>query len=167
VTPAHLALAALVTVVVDGTVVPSAPPARLVEGRVLAPAALVARLADRVTVAEDGGLTAQRGERACAVRTVDGGAGVPFVVLAPLAQCLGAAVSWDGGSKSLGLAFEAPQPAGTHPPFDPSVPQVAPTAIFTPQPAPPTPRAIATGSPIPRRTPIPVTPSWPVTSPRP
>lgn len=165
-TPAHLALAALVTIVVDGGVVPGAPPARLVDGRVLAPVGLVARLADRVTVTEDGALTAQRGERACAVRTLDGG-GVRLVVLAPLAACLGAAISWDGASKTLGLAFEAPRPAGTHPPFDPSAPQVTPTAIFTPQPAPPTPREIATGSPIPRRTAIPVTPSWPVTTPRP
>ncbi|HYZ15391.1 MAG TPA: hypothetical protein VE591_03275 [Candidatus Acidoferrum sp.] len=156
----------LVTIVVDGDVVPGAPPARLVDGRVLAPVAFVARLADRVTVAEDGALTAQRGERACAVRTVEAD-GVRLVVLAPLAACLGAVVSWDGASKTLGLAFEIPQPAGTHPPFDPSAPQVAPTAIFTPQPAPPTPRAIATGVPVPRRTGIPVTPSWPVTSPRP
>lgn len=165
-TPAHLALAAFVTIVVDGGLAPSVPPARLVDGRVFVPAALIARLADRVAIAEDGTLTARRGEHACVASTLDAEGGLRLVALAPLARCLGAAVSWDGPSKTLGLAFEAPRPAETHAPFDPNAPQVAPTMIFTPEPVS-TPRAISTGSPIPRRTAIPVTPSWPVTSPRP
>jgi hypothetical protein len=162
---AHLILAALVTVVLDGAPAPSAPPARLVGGRVLAPIALIARLADRVTVAADGGLTAQRGERACVARTI-GAEGAAFVELAPLARCLGATVSWDAASRTLGLAFARAAQSREHPAFDPRAPQVAPTTIFTPEPVR-TPRVLVTGSPIPRRTAIPVTPSFPFTTPRP
>ncbi len=154
------------TVVLNGAVVPSAPPAQLVAGRVVAPPALVARLADRVELGPDGAVRATRGERTCAARAFELG-GAPAVALAPLARCLGAAVSWDGRAKALGLAFAAPDPLRTHPPFDPLAPQAAPTAVFTPEPAPPTPRAVATGAPVPRRTPIPVAPSLPLTTPRP
>jgi hypothetical protein len=166
VTPAHLLLATLVTVVLDGVPAPSAPPPRLLGGRVLAPIALVARIADRVTVAADGGLTAQRGERACVARTIGGETGAALVELAPLARCLGATISWDAASRTLGLAFAPAEQSRAHPPFDPRAPQVAPTVIFTPQPVP-TPRVLVTGSPIPRRTAIPVTPSFPLTTPRP
>jgi hypothetical protein len=162
---AHLIVAALVTVVLDGAPAPSAPPARLVGGRVLAPVPLIARLADRVTVAPDGGLTAQRGERACIARIV-GTEDAPLVELAPLARCLGAAVSWDPASRTLGLAFAPAVQSREHPPFDPRAPQVTPTTIFTPEPIR-TPRVLVTGSPIPRRTAIPVTPSFPFTTPRP
>ncbi|MEA2663694.1 MAG: hypothetical protein QOI11_638 [Candidatus Eremiobacteraeota bacterium] len=153
---------------VDGALVPSAPGARLIAGRVVAPVGLVARLADSVAVGPDGSVTAARGERRCSAPPAEAGSGEASVALGPLARCLGAEVTWDGRAKTLGLAFPPPpDPLRTHPPFDPAAPQVAPTAIFTPEPAPPTPRAIATGSPLPRRTAIPVTPSLPLTSPRP
>lgn len=153
---------------VDGALVPSAPEARLIGGRVIAPVSLVARLADRVEVAPDGSVTAARGERRCVVPLAEAGTGELSVALGPLARCLGAELAWDGRAKTLGLAFPPPpDPLRTHAPFDPAAPQVAPTALFTPEPAPPTPRALATGSPLPRRTAIPVTPSLPLTSPRP
>lgn len=151
-----VALAALVTVLVDGSVAPSSPPAQLVGGHVVAPVVLVAKLADRVVTFPDGGLTATRGPYACAARAIDG-----MIVLAPLARCLGASVAWDPGAKTIALSFEMPGAVRTHPPFDVNAPQVTPTMIFTPEPPPSTPRAIATGVPRPRRTAIPATPSFP------
>jgi hypothetical protein len=170
VTPAHLlpvAIAALVAVVVDGTFAPSVPPASLRDGRVVAPADLIADFADRIDPGAGATITVRRGERACAAAPAVAGDPALYAI-APLARCLGAHVSWDGAGKTLQIAFEdGPRVVRTLPPFDPSAPQVAPTQIFTPQPAPPTPRVIATGSPRPRRTAIPATPSWPLTSPRP
>ena len=133
-------IAALVVVVVNGTFVPSVPPASLRDGRVV------------------GTLTATRRERTCVARAVD--AALELVELAPLARCLGAEhVAWDGRTKTLALAFEGPILLRTLPPFDPSAPQVAPTTVFTPEPPAAPPRAVDTGVPRPRRTAIPVTPS--------
>jgi hypothetical protein len=154
----HLTTAALAAlVVVDGVLVPSVPPATLRDGRVVGPLALVARIADRADAAPDGGLTARRGERVCAASPVAGDDPEPVYALAPLARCLGARhVAWDARGKTLQLAFDGPVEVRTLPPFDPAAPQVSPTTIFTPEPAPPTPRVIVTGSPRPRRTAIPV-----------
>jgi hypothetical protein len=160
----------LVTVVVNGSFVPSVPVAGVDRGRVVGPVSLVARFAERVAVREDGRtLVAVRGERTCTANALPG-TDPPLVVIAPLARCLGADVAWDGQAKSLALRFGGEAVMRTLPPFDPSAPQVAPTMIFTPEPAPPTPRVISTGSPRPRRTAIPLyAPPFPspVMSPRP
>ncbi len=151
-----MAAAALVTVVLNGSFVPSDPPPSLRDARVVGSLALVARFADRIETAPDGTVTARRGERACVAQPLPG-TDPALVALAPLARCLGGHVAWDGGTKTLLLAFDGPVEVRTLPPYDPSAPRVAPTTVFTPEPAPPTPRVIATGSPRPRRTPIPVT----------
>jgi hypothetical protein len=161
---AHLPalLAALVTIVVDGTLVPSAPPAALKYGRVVVPLDVVARIAGEVETAPDGSIAARRGARWCTAQAL-AGSDPPLVVLAPLARCLGAGdIRWDGRSKTLALVFDGPVTVRTPPPYDPNAPRVAPTTIFTPEPAPPTPRVIATGSPRPRRTAIPIfaPPPW-------
>ena len=159
-------VAALVTVVVNGSFVPSNPPASLRDAHVAAPLALVARLAERVDVVPDGTVTARRGERVCLARPL-AGSDPALVAIAPLARCLGGDVAWDNRTKTLLLAFDGPVEVRTLPPFDPSAPRAVPTMVFTPEPAPPTPRVIATGSPRPRRTAIPVTPSWPLLTPAP
>lgn len=151
-----VALIALVTVLIDGNVTPAAPPARLVDGHVIAPVALVARFADRVETFADGGVLATRGDRACDARSVDG-----MVAVAPLARCLGAELAWDGRAKTIALSFPQPSGVRTHAPYDPNAPRVAPTTIFTPEPSPPTPRAIETGIPRPRRTGVPEEPTFP------
>ena len=159
-------LAALVTVVVNGSFVPSVPVASLRNAHVAGPLELVARFAERVDVAADGSVTARRGERVCAARPL-AGSDPALVAIAPLARCLGGHVAWDNGTKTLQLAFDGPIEVRTLPPYDPSAPRAVPTTVFTREPAPPTPRVIATGSPRPRRTAIPVTPSWPLISPAP
>jgi len=159
-------VAALVTVVLNGAFVPSVPAASLRDARVVGPLGLVARFAERVDSAPDGTVTATRGGRVCAARPV-AATDPPLVAIAPLARCLGGHVTWDGKTKSLLLAFGGPVEVRTLPPYDPNAPRAVPTMVFTPEPAPPTPRVIATGSPRPRRTAIPVTPSWPVLAPAP
>ena len=164
-----VAVAVLVGVMVDGMFVPTVPAATLRDGRVAAPLELVARIADRVETAPDGTVIVLRGERTCTTRPL-AGTDPALIVLAPLARCLGAThVAWDGAGKTLGLVFEGPVVVRTLPPFDPTAPQVAPTTVFTPEPGPPTPRVIATGSPRPRRTAVPLVapPPAAITSPRP
>ena len=159
-------LAALVTVVVNGSFVPSVPVASLRDAHVVGPLGLVARFAERIDGAPDGTVTARRGERACTARPL-AGSDPALVAIAPLARCLGAHVAWDDRTKTLLLAFDGPVEVRTLPPYDPNAPRAAPTTVFTPEPGPPTPRVITTGSPRPRRTAIPVTPSWPLVSPAP
>jgi len=156
-----------VTVLVDGQFVPSVPAAVLQRGHVLAPPAVAVSFAPRVGIAGDT-VWAERGDRRCSVPVALRG-DPPLIRLAPLVRCLGGTASWDGATRTLAIGFGGPTVVLTPAPYDPNAPRVAPTTIFTPEPAPPTPRATVTGSPRPRRTPIPVVPSWPLpaTSPRP
>jgi len=96
-------------------------------------AELVARFAERIDVAPDGSLTVTRRDEA---------------VSRPWSTLRSGWWSWrrwhaagsrarrlDPRTKTLALAFDGPVLLRTLPAFDPSAPQVAPTTIFTPEPA--------------------------------
>lgn len=77
-----------------------------------------------------------------------------YVELAPIARTLGARVSFDPQTRTVEI--QTPRGAlATPTPFNPAVPRVAPTAVFTPVPVQ-TARPSVIGTPLPRRTPLPV-----------
>jgi hypothetical protein len=148
----------MLTIVIDGTPVRSYNAPRLDHGRVVAPIEpYVTRIAR--SIGYDG--------EALIVRFGDLFAQIPaesapfpdryastYVQLAPIARTLGAAVVFDTQSKTLYV--QTPRAVlATPTPFNPAVPRVQPTAVFTPVPQT-TPRPNVSGSPLPRRTPIPV-----------
>jgi hypothetical protein len=85
--------------------------------------------------------------------------GVTFVPLAEVVRALGGAAAYDARTHTAALDVPPATVLATPTPFDPAAPQVAPTVIFTPSPAPATPPPPVAGSPQPRRTAIPVIPS--------
>lgn len=165
-----------VIVLVNGTLVPSAPPARLLFGHVMVPLVpIVTRFTQRASMAGDT-IVLARGERTCTLRigsaamTCGGvthvagvvpfaAGGVAFVPLADVARAFGGAVAFDAATGTATVDFGPPAELTTPAPFDPNAPQVAPTNIFTPMPPPATPQPLETGIPHPRRTAIPATPS--------
>lgn len=169
-------LSLAVIVAVNGTLVPSAPPARLLFGHVVAPLSVVARLTARITTTGDTVLVVAHG-RTCALTVgttrlqCDDGVpralaltpfrrdGATYVPLADVARALGATVTYDGTTETLGVHVQRPAELATPAPFDPLAPQASPTAIFTPEPPKPTPRPTEAGRPRPRRTAIPAIPS--------
>lgn len=150
-------LAAILTVVLDGTPVHSYNEPYLQRGRVMTPIDPYVTAIAR-SVGYDG--------RALIVRLGDVFAQVPmdsapaperyertYVELAPIARTLGARVWFDARTRTLFV--DTPRVAlATPTPFNPAVPQVAPRDIFTPTPEQ-TPRPLVSGTPLPRRTPLP------------
>ena len=149
--------AATLTVVLDGTPVRSYNRPYIAGGHVMAP------LDPYVTTIAR---TREYDGRALIVRLGDFFAQVPmngpppparyqstYVELAPIVRTLGARVWFDASAQTLYV--ETPRVAlATPTPFNPAVPQVAPTAVFTPTPVQ-TPRPSVSGTPLPRRTPVP------------
>lgn len=88
-------------------------------------------------------------------------AGEVYVPFADLVRAFGGTIYDDVRAKLIIVTSGEPEPLATMRPFDPSLPQVEPQVIFTPEPRV-TPRPVVSGSPQPRRTPIPVLPSRPV-----
>jgi hypothetical protein len=149
-----------VTLTVDGRPLPAYVRAYVTEGRVFAPVSpLLTRLADRVW-SEDGALVIQRGSKhiRVTVRTVSPAAlNTIYVMVAPILRALGASVRYEPAGRRL-IVLTPQRSAVTSPtPYNPWVPAVAPSAVFTTAP-PATPRPVWTGSPLPRRTPLPASP---------
>ena len=167
-----------VIVIFNGAIVASSPPAELVFGHVMAPLApVVSRIAQRAALAGDD-IVVVRGSHTCALKigsaamTCDGiGRQLPvlpygrddraFVPLAEIARAFGGNATYDARSHTIEVNVAAETAVDTPAPYDPNALHVRPATIFTPSPAPatPTPRAVDSGSPQPRRTAIPVTPS--------
>jgi hypothetical protein len=169
VTPLGIAL------VIDGSFAPSAPPARLVLGRVMVPLPAIVARVDRAAVRGDA-IVLVRGSRACTLRI--GGAtfvcsgmtrdvtavpfaagGTAFVALSDIARAFGGTATYDAQTRTASLTLPPDPTLNTPAPFDPLAPQATPTEVFTPMPPPATPRPLETGIARPRRTAIPVIPS--------
>ncbi|MDE2483092.1 MAG: hypothetical protein KGN02_13000 [bacterium] len=75
-----------------------------------------------------------------------------YVPLAPVLRDLGLDVRF--GRRTLDVTLPPPVALGTPSPYPVGWPTLAPHAVFTPM-VTPTPRPIWTGSPLPRRTPLP------------
>ena len=148
-----------VIVILNGSIVASAPPARLIAGHVMAPVRVLASFAERSTIGADGNVVAGSGTRTIAVPISYDDAGDAYVPLAEIARALGGSVAYDGRSHSIALRFAPRSNVRTPEPYDPAAPRVAPTTLFTPEPRPATPRPLESGVPRPRRTAIPETPS--------
>jgi hypothetical protein len=153
-----------VTIVVNGTIVTSSAPARIRAGRVVAPLTpivvrLVARAAYEPATAT---VAVERSGTRVVVPVAFVENGIPYVELGAVVRGIGGSAVFDTATKTL-TVLVGPAPAiATPAPFDPTLPRVAPTTVFTPSPPPPTPRSTDSGAPHPRRTAIPVLPSQPI-----
>jgi copper amine oxidase-like protein len=175
-------MTAVPAIVVDGTAIVASRPAALVAGSVIVPLDPYLRaVAQGITFdAATGFIVLTRGAAAVVVsvgvRSATLGSrsialpiapylrdGEAFVPLAPLARALGAAVSFDGRTKTVTIALPAAPAVGSPAPFAAlpgAPPQVPPRHDPTAAPTP-----AYTGIPVPRRTPIEAAPSRPYPAP--
>lgn len=145
-------------VVLNGATVHSYSPVYVHNGHVIAPlqpyvTAVAARISYNGT-----SLVVTRGDRFAKLRF--GGQAPPgqwdqtYVEIAPLLRSLGVSVAYDAQRRRLEIdTLQAMLVTPT--PFNPAVPQPSPAAVFTPA-ALSTPRPQVSGSPAPRRTPLPL-----------
>lgn len=150
-----------VSVTVDGRPLAAYVHAYVAGARVYAPVRpLLTRLADRLWY--DGqSLVIERGGKQARVRigagTFPGQLDGVYVMVAPVLRALGAAVRYDAADRRLVVNVSQRAILASPTPFNPAIPSIAPSAVFTPS-IPRTPRPIWTGSPLPRRTALPVPP---------
>jgi hypothetical protein len=126
--------------------------AYLAGNRIYAPVSpLLTRLADRLWVDGDVVVVERDGRR---VRTLlrDG-----YVTAGVVLRGLGIPARYVPGEHRLIVTTPLAAVVASPTPFNPAVPTVAPSAVFTPMETP-TPRPVWTGSPLPRRTALPVPP---------
>jgi len=149
-----------VSVFVDGRPLPAYVHAYAFGGRVYAPVSpLLTRLADRVWSQGDT-LIITRGDarvRVVIARALPEQLNGEFVAVGPVLRALGASVRYDASRRSLIVHVPARAVVASPTPFNPSLPSVRPSAVFSPAVSP-TPRPAWTGSPLPRRTPLPAPP---------
>jgi hypothetical protein len=149
-----------VGVLIDGRPLTAYVRAYVSGGHVYAPVApLLTRLADRFWF-EGETFVVQRGGRSVRIRMTPqyrGELDAAFIPVGPVLAALGATVRYDSTAHRLMVRLPARTVVGSPTPFNPGVPSVAPSAVFTPLP-PATPRPIWTGSPMPRRTGLPFPP---------
>ncbi len=144
-----------VAVVLDGRLVASASPARLIGNVVHGPfAPFAAALAQRISVdPASGAVTFERAGKRVTMTVPPGELGSTLFPLAAAARALGDSVRYDASSRTLSIWQPAPGPVATMTPFAAGAGPPVPLATFTPTVLP-TPRPALTGIPQPRRTPI-------------
>jgi hypothetical protein len=143
-----------VTVLVDGRPLAAYTRAYLIGNRVYAAVSpLLTRLADRLWVDGDVLVVERDGRR---VRTLLQGG---YVRAGVVLRGLGVPAHYEPAGHRLIVTTPLPAPVASPTPFNSAVPRVAPSAVFTPL-EPATPRPIWTGSPLPRRTAVPVPPPY-------
>jgi hypothetical protein len=149
-------LAALLTILIDGSPVQSSFPARIVAGRAMAPLdPIVTRIADLVSLTERGTIEIERGRYHVSLAMPPGAQCMDCVYYVPLAtivRALGGTVRFDAQAKCLEISF-APPEVRTPQPYDILAPPVPPSTVLSGPPTP-SPSPIAEGTPHPRRTPV-------------
>lgn len=153
---------AAVSVWIDGRPLVGYLHAYVSDGRVFAPVdPMITRLADRIWFDGEDTLVIERAGRVVRVHLAPRERtelDATYVPIGPVLRALGDSVRYE--PKGRRVEVRTPPKIVTSPtPFNPLVPSVAPSAVFTPAESP-TPRPVWTGSPLPRRTP------WPVPPPR-
>jgi len=146
-----------VTIVVDGRPLAAYVRAYLYAGRVLAPARpLLTQVADRLWFDGDM-LVVERGARRVRVpvdRALRGRLDSLYVTVGPVLRGIGAQVSYDPVGRRMTVRSPG-QSLASPTPFNPALPSPPPHDVFTPEPIP-TPRPVWSGSPLPRRTGLPL-----------
>jgi hypothetical protein len=149
-----------VSIVVDGRPLAAYVRAYAFEGRIYAPVSpLLTRLADRIWYEGDS-LVIQRANTRVRVALTHGLVGQlngDFVAVGPVLRALGASVRYEPSARRLIVSISPRTLVASPTPFNPNAPSASPGAVFTPT-TPPTPRPVWTGSPLPRRTPLPAPP---------
>jgi hypothetical protein len=144
-----------VTIWIDGRRLQAYVHAYASEGRVYAPVSpLLHRCADAVWW-EGSILVVRRGQRQLRIQIPNGNWAslqTSYVPVGPILRYLGDTLIYDAGKRELDVRTGAPQPVETPTPYAPM--QQVPQAVFTPV-APATPKPVWSGSPLPRRTPLP------------
>jgi hypothetical protein len=148
---------AAVSIRVDGSQVLSYARAVVIAGHTYAPIEPYLTAISRCVAYDDGELVIVRDDRAVRIRmrmSSPDALDRAYVEIAPLLRGLGESVSYDAAERTVEVTTPHAFVVFTPEPPNPLATPLAPRAVFTPMPIP-TPAPIWTGSPEPRRTPLP------------